>query len=637
MKKGKLSVGLVTSFIGALALTACGESTPSVTAKEGSIIEIADYNGSSEKINISTDLYEELKDKKDGVQKYYNAVLEALIRYEYPKLSQYEGSTLKSITTLENTAAEKVEAAKQTASDNASQNKTSYDDEWKKILDSHDCENESDLKQYYLYDLEKSEITSWHYEQNKEDLQRQFIGVTADWKPVTDGVENVDPVYPYHVLHILVSLSADKSNYIRGTISDSEASLLWQVVRQLIDGEYSFQEIAMNKTNDTGSKDQFGDVEIMSTKTSFYNEFKLGVYAYDAILSGVNDENDNTRAIYRALGLDSEAEVVVETTQASGEVKAGVQNLIAKDMVNDVKTPLGNFTTIPTIPYDVFRKIGEAHDENKIGNFSPESGDVALPRNVLFNQFLNFHSPFVISNEDIINSGDFDDDQVTTVEHDFENGDLKIKTTNFNDNGILTDKDGNVIIGVRSEAGIHFMVMRKSVFEETNKSAGKQGTSLEQYYTTSIPGDEEFPAEGETFVNMKKTSDSSYYVDRANTIKKEITSTSTFDAAYDYRLYEYLTDVNDAVIGSFIKDITYADEGAKEAIADYIKLLRENKHEDGLDSINEAWKSYLAMLDYQNTVRAYDNALVPTECAFSFNEANKDQYKEGGKCYVEAK
>ena len=637
MKKGKLSVGLVTSFIGALALTACGESTPSVTAKEGSIIEIADYNGSSEKINISTDLYEELKDKKDGVQKYYNAVLEALIRYEYPKLSQYEGSTLKSITTLENTAAEKVEAAKQTASDNASQNKTSYDDEWKKILDSHDCENESDLKQYYLYDLEKSEITSWHYEQNKEDLQRQFIGVTADWKPVTDGVENVDPVYPYHVLHILVSLSADKSNYIRGTISDSEASLLWQVVRQLIDGEYSFQEIAMNKTNDTGSKDQFGDVEIMSTKTSFYNEFKLGVYAYDAILSGVNSENDNTRAIYRALGLDSEAEVVVETTQASGEVKAGVQNLIAKDMVNDVKTPLGGFTTIPTIPYDVFRKIGEAHDENKIGNFSPESGDVALPRNVLFNQFLNFHSPFVISNEDIINSGDFDDDQVTTVEHDFENGDLKIKTTNFNDNGILTDKDGNVIIGVRSEAGIHFMVMRKSVFEETNKSAGKQGTSLEQYYTTSIPGDEEFPAEGETFVNMKKTSDSSYYVDRANTIKKEITSTSTFDAAYDYRLYEYLTDVNDAVIGSFIKDITYADEGAKEAIADYIKLLRENKHEDGLDSINEAWKSYLAMLDYQNTVRAYDNALVPTECAFSFNEANKDQYKEGGKCYVEAK
>ena len=115
--------------------------------------------------------------------------------------------------------------------------------------------------------------------------------------------------FRYHILHILVTLSADKSNYVRGTITESEAKNLWDVVRKLIDSTYDFQEIAMNKSDDTGSKDKYGDVEIMSTKTSFYNEFKLGVYAYDALLSGVNEmtagsatEYEN-RNIYEALGL----------------------------------------------------------------------------------------------------------------------------------------------------------------------------------------------------------------------------------------------------------------------------------------------------------------------------------------------
>ena len=86
MKKSKLSVGLVTSFIGALALTACNE-TADVTSKDNSLVELVDYNG--ETIEIQTDeMYAKYSESSDGRKLYYDAILEALIRYEYPKLQE---------------------------------------------------------------------------------------------------------------------------------------------------------------------------------------------------------------------------------------------------------------------------------------------------------------------------------------------------------------------------------------------------------------------------------------------------------------------------------------------------------------------------------------------------------------------
>ena len=44
------------------------------------------------------------------------------------------------------------------------------------------------------------------------------------------------------------------------------------------------------------------------------------------------------------------------------------------------------------------------------------------------------------------------------------------------------DEKGNVIIGVRSEFGIHLMIVERSVYEWTSN-----GTTLDQYYTTFTP------------------------------------------------------------------------------------------------------------------------------------------------------
>ena len=640
MKKSKLSVGLVTSFIGALALTACNE-TADVTSKDNSLVELVDYNG--ETIEIQTDeMYAKYSESSDGRKLYYDAILEALIRYEYPKL-QEEG--LKSYNSLLKQADDAIASAKETANDNASTNGTTYDEEWDKILESHDCEDEEDLRQYYLYNYEKEELSDWYAKNNIDSLKDEYIGVKSDWSlvPEADKTEDVTSLFPYHILHTLVTLSADKANYNRGTITASEASNLWQTVRKLIDASYSFESIAGSDLNgDTGSKSAFGDVGIMTTKTSFYNEFKLGIYAYDALLSGVNAYNENSNgAIYDAFGLNPTAEVTVETTANGGNAgikKQLVTDLIQSEMVDNVKTPISNttaFTQIPTVPYDVFRQIGNLAEEDKINALSPESGDIALPRNVLYNQFLNFHSPFVITDEDIVDNGDYADDSVNTVAHDFVNGDLRIAQTNFVQmtvngvqKGVLCDRNGDVIVCVRSEAGIHFMLMRKSIFQATNAQSGKATQSLQDYYTTAIPGDEDFPATGETYVNMKTTDDQSYYKDRANDIKDAVKDTN-FDAAYDYRLYEYLIN-NDLVKGK----ITFSDEKVEKNIVEYIKLLRESKSVSDAESMNSSWQTYLLMLRYQNTVRDFNNSLLPSTCAFTFNSAHANEFKEGGRCYV---
>ena len=655
MKKSKLSIGLVTSFIGALALTSCNE-TATVTKSKDSVVGLIGYNSKTEQIEINVDeLFREYGESKEGTTAYYNAVLEALIRYEYPLISERD-SDLKAYSRIESEADDKVKALQQTAKDNANSNGTKYEDEWDKILESNDVESKKELKLKFVYQLEKEAMSDWYFKKHAETegstngLRKQYLGVDANWNEVESDTDNVDAVYPYHVLHILVKLSADATDYSRATISEAEAKKLWQVMQQLVDGQYTFEDTAI--LSDDSSNDNFGDVKFMSTKTDFYNEFKLGVYAYDAILSGVNTENASTKGRYQAFGLDDKAQVVTGTFAETGETKEYVQDLIESEMLDNVNIHMdAQQVSIPAIPFDVFRQIGLKAEDDKIGTFEPEGSSASLPRNVLFNAFLNFRSPFVITNELLDETSvDVDDDNITTSTYNFNDpAILKLEKNNFQtdkvaglNKGVLCDTHGNVIIGVRSTAGIHFMVMRKSVFKETNAKVQQQGTSLEDYYTTKIPGEEGYPEGKETYVNLKFSNDASYYTERANTIKDDIKSTN-YDAAYDYRIYETLLaqDFDGTPISEKIHFSDEDEQGysvIETNIEKTIALARESAHYSQADKINKAWQEYLLQLINQNNLRSdagiYKDAFVPTTCAFSFSKGNEAMWEKDGVCYV---
>ena len=79
MKKSKLSVGLVTSFIAAMALSSCGQK---VTKDSKNLIEFTGNNDQALSVSID-EIYKDYLESSSGISKYYDQVIEVLIRHMY--------------------------------------------------------------------------------------------------------------------------------------------------------------------------------------------------------------------------------------------------------------------------------------------------------------------------------------------------------------------------------------------------------------------------------------------------------------------------------------------------------------------------------------------------------------------------
>ena len=556
MKKSKLSITLVTSFIAAMALTACNEVTSSKTA----LVTFTPY-GSKETIDLITDdIYNAYRGTSNGVNKFYEKILEVLIRYEFKDKNCDKGEM--KYAEIETWAKNQVQEQKDTAKANAKSNGTNYDDEWKAILESHSADDEKELREHFIYDKEKEVITNWYADDtdNAEGLKNEFLGVDKDNKPVDQSQVEVKAAMPYHIRHILVKVDeASEGKFYKGTISEAQAKLLADTVSTLASGKFTFSQVASMYSED-GSASSGGDVGIMTnTATSgslgMVNEFQLGLYAYDNLYDAGNAASAGAANIKDGLGITDE--VAAKLPAAAVEV-----------------------------PYGAFMKIGEVAKitADKEGNKLANGSATVYPRNILWNKYLNLHNVFVITNKTTGASSFGAVDHNTTVEfNNLVGADVYDASLPRFKNGVLVDENDNVIIGVRSEYGIHLMVIEKSMYDE----------KLADYYTTKLPGEEGYPA-GETYVGYIQSQNIEDYKKRADDIKSKITS---FDATYDYRLYQYLLDE--------IGTITYtgAAEGLGEQIDSYISATKENnafKQEDGLKKV---WRTYTELLGIQEENR----------------------------------
>ena len=235
MKKSKLSFGLVTSFIAAMSLSACGSN---VTSKKDALVTFKPY-GEGETIDIVTDeMYQKYHKTTDGISKFYSQILEVLIRYEFEKNDGQNG--MLTLAEIKQKAKSDVKQEKQNARD-----KGNYDTEWKNILDSYDVENEKELTEYFIYKHEKDEISKYFLNNNIETLRKEFIGVDQTGAPVES---KVDTALPYHIRHILVKTDASASDFVNSTISATEANKLYNVISKLKDGKLSFAQIAYDES-----------------------------------------------------------------------------------------------------------------------------------------------------------------------------------------------------------------------------------------------------------------------------------------------------------------------------------------------------------------------------------------------------
>ena len=614
MKKSKLSITLVTSFIAAMAMSACS----SVSAKKETIVSFKPY-GSKESISLLTDdVYNQYKGTNAGVSKFYEKILEVLIRYEFKDKEFKDGE--QSYGEIEKWATNEVDAQKAKAKANAKNNGTSYDDEWKSILESNNVEDAKELKEKFIYEKEKEVYKEWYADNIDDKLKEEFLGIKADGSAVTDS--DVKAAMPYHIRHILVKVdeaSNAEEKFYRGTLTESQATKLYDVVSMLAEGKYTFSQIASNtKISEDSSNVNGGDVGIMTNNATsgslqMVNEFQLGLYAYDNIYDAANAADTAAGAIKEGLGITQE---VID--KLPGEV--GV------------------------VPYEAFVKLNEYADvtADKYGNQLANGTATLYPRNIIWNKYLNRHNVFLIKNAKVGAEKFGQADANEEFNNPINDTAYDANLAGFNADGFLTagkDND-NLIIGVRSEFGIHFMVIEQSMYDYAN---------LATYYDTKVPGQDGYDKNANSYVNFVggSTEDAKK---RADDVKSKITS---FDSTYDYRLYTYLTD-------KYASNISYtgAAEGLDKTIANYIDFLKDGnrtKQEEGLEKV---WKTYYRMLEKQEYDRnrifptgdtsgntSVLTCLVSEKAADEFfalyedpasNTAFYDDFKEGGAFYYYA-
>ena len=550
MKKSKLSITLVTGFIAAMALSACSN----VTSDKKAIVTFTPY-GSKEKVALLTnDVYNAYKGTTNGISKFYDKILEVLIRYEF-KEKGFKGEM--NYDEIEKWAANQVKEQKETADKNAKNNGTTYDTEWESILESKNVEDEKGLKEYYIYDKEKTVMETWFADEYSADaLKEEFLGVAADGHSTEKDVRSA---MPYHIRHILVKVeeaSADEKFY-KGTVTEEQANKIFKIVETLAKGEKSFTETAL-MSEDT-SNEKGGDVGIVTNVASsvgqtMVNEFRLGLYAYDNIYDATNAADAAASIIQKGLGI----------TQ-------NVKDALPANVVE--------------VPYEAFVNLGKYADVTADANNTKlAGGSTALyPRNIIWNKYFNLHNVFVIKNAKkadysaLANPRDEFDNLASGTVYD-------ASLPRFNAQGYLVDEKGNVIVGVRSQFGIHFMVIEESMYDYADFAT---------YYDTKLPGEEGYNENARSYVNYIQSSDIADYKTRADDITKAIKS---FDPTYDYRLYNYLK----SQVTIEFKD---AAKGLGNKIDEYIKAQQENNMYKQDQGLAEDWRTYTEMLALQESNR----------------------------------
>ena len=677
MKKSKLKLGLVTSFIASMALSACGAT---VTKNEKDIVGFKAYDGETD-LSISIDeIYKDYMKSSSGISKYYDQVLEVLIRNAFQKDKSGTGEVFgnsavklkKNYNKILSEAKDSVKGQKDVAKENAKSNGTSYSTEWKAVLAEKGVKDEEELLQYFIYKLEKEEIEDWYFNNHEDEIRSEYIGVNGQGQATK---QDVSSRFPYHVRHILIKVEDGASDFVRGTISADQAKALSKTVELLAQGTLSFGEVAAMKSEDT-SASTYGDVGIMtnaisSGKLGMVNEFQLGIYAYDALsLNTPNDPANINKVLEEGLGLDRELKLNREISITGGSDKT------EKPTVRQYFESAMGSRSIIEIPYSVFVELGDVADleNNEATGLPVEDGKAAIyPRNLLWNRYLNNHGIFVITNSVRYGNADITDtsstevidgNRKTYVESEsvtlkdgtsktinytngslkgFKNGDdVKASTKmKFGDNKkLLADEQGNVIIGVRSEFGIHLMIVQKSAYEFSVNAEKPETPTLDEYYTTAVPGskDGKYPTytkEGVTydkstyvnFINTVKTTD---YKSRAEDVRSKIKG---FDSTYDYRLYE------DLVATSNIDETNESNQEILGLIQDYIDLQRVKNEDAQNEGMKEVWQTYVDLLEVQDFYRHELNRIVPEGCKIAFTKstltaAEKAAYEEGGRCYV---
>ncbi|MCQ2741842.1 MAG: hypothetical protein MJ239_00880 [Bacilli bacterium] len=673
MKKAKLTLALVAGLVGTIGLSSCNE----VTYNEGVVLTYVDASGNRQNYTAK-ELLGEYEKGSGAASTSFDKVYELLIR------NYYNGTKKDELNSINKEANNQVNGLKNQADENANSNGTTYQEEFEKILSSNGVDTESELFSLKQYEIEKERFEADFYYNNLETMRDGSVLETATaaeeaiWGKNDEGY--LLSKMPYHVRHILVKVSAANGALTQGKITESEAKNLATVIK-LLAGEgasetnprQTFGAIAATYSED-GSNKIYGDLKIMDKDTSFVNEFKLGVFAYDALYNKTTTE-------YRTANKDRLLPTDTENTVLVGGVETPVKDVFTDGEEDDD----GNRTGIGQIPYGAAIALLDAAEEtgSKLAYKVNDGNEVFYPRNVLFNKYFNKHNVCVITPRDVdYNLRDGSSGTVAGTEvHDekyngvpsatyaalpgFQRDTTGIVELHTGEN-VLTNSEGQIVLAVRagssgSYEGVHFIVVDRSALDlygskledgkaltevtTTAKEASgvytENRANLSDYYNTYDPSNAKYPSYAipdgleklTTFVNRWKQQ-STEWKSRANEVVSAIKGYNSNMSSY---IFEKL------VLGEYGDGakITFKDENVQKLVESYVKEKRVKTASDSENSWEETWKTYAEYLIHQEEIRKGNGKgtgeLISETCAIGYLTADAQNetgvWAKGGACY----
>ncbi len=582
MKKSKLTLGIALSALSCTLLAGCGGPTYS---PDGVILTYTDSSGKT--LNYTAeDLFSDYYKDTSKVSTMFDSIFKVIVRNYF---NEGQDGYDKYAQILKNATVE-VEGIKSKAKENADSNSTSYDEEWNKLLESNNCKDEEELLQHFIYEGELTEFNDQFYAKN--------ISILRDGVPTDEnGYDGyINSKLPYHVRHILVKISDSAStNYYNATISEENAIKLADVAQNLANGN-TFGDVAL-KYSDDSSNTKFGDLGIMDKDTSFVNEFKLGVYAYE------NLYNKDTKDAAKKSNISMDKNDIATNYEA-----------VAEDETSGY---------ISSIPYAVFTKLRSDASVVKDAQGHVVNDDSAntYPRNIWFNNYLNKHQIAVIK----YTAGETGETLATTAPSTFKTVE-GLSKNNSESEKVLCTTDGQPILVVRAGTsdyqGIHFIIVQRSPFVETDVN----GTTLSEYWTTKYPKQSDYPKNADN--TDKKT-----YVNFLNQETKEYKSRAE---EVESKIKSFDSDLNKYIYGKYIasEKIKIHDEDLANAINDWIDRSKVKKAFDNDISWEKTWDEYIEVLKTQNSQRGL---VFNTACAIGFKDhtvgTTASDWERGGKCY----
>ena len=631
MKKSKIGLGIVAALASVTALASCSE-VKATNSSEGYVLTYT--NSSGQKINYTAEeLFGSYFDQTSSISSMFEKVYKLIVRNYF----KVEDAGKNKYPDIERDAKNDVEGVKSTANKNAESNSTSYSEEFEKLLESYSCEDEAELLEHFIYEREKTEFEKQFYDEKTLFGEKTGIEYLRDAKLADNGYEGyLEKKLPYHVRHILVKFSGSSSNnsYWNDTIDDKDAKNLFTVASSLAKGDLDFGQVAKNSSEfSDGSAANYGELDIVDKDTSYVNEFKLGMYAYENLYGTKKDAAKN-----------SEISMDLATTSAEGfkykDIKGSKGLDIAGGYADAVtytrdatKKDLGGDAagSIATIPYGAFEAMNKwaTTTNTTIGETVNEGNSAFYPRNVIYNKYLNRHNIAFITPNDI----PANDNTLTDLTFDAANENT-VGTASatyaamagfkeFNGQKVLCTTTGNPILVVRAGTGdyqgVHFIVIEKSAFD----------ANLSNYYSVKYPGQTGYISDEVTYVNFLNQG-TAELKSRAETVSGKIKG---FDSSNLNKLiYASYKEKQMLSIGKFTINGKEYDLGAQ--IDKWIEVSKTKAEFDAANSWEDTWESYINTLNQQKAER---RKLVSEACAIGFTTTNGSKsalWEEGGACYV---